>query len=206
MLITISRQYGAGGTEVAAHVAKLLDWAVFDDELLREIAARAGITPQEAAELEERMPSFVERLALSNAFPAPDMLLPAAELIGEPEENKIARITREVVAEVGRRDRLVMVGRSAAAILARQAGTLHARLVAPREFRIRVAIERRGIAPAEAARIVDETDKNRRRYHREFYTRDWDDPTHYDMVLNTERLGFEGAAQLIAARARALGW
>lgn len=206
MLITISRQYGAGGTEVAAHVAKLLDWTVLDDELLREIAARAGMTPQEASELEDRTPSFVERLALSNAFPAPDMLLPAAELIGEPEETKIARITREVVAEVGRRDRLVLVGRSAAAILERQAGTLHARLVAPREFRIRVAIERRGVAAAEAPRIVDETDKNRRRHHREFYSRDWDDPTHYDMVLNTERLGFEGAAQLIAARARSLGW
>ncbi len=206
MLITISRQFGAGGTEVAALAAKLLDWTVLDDELVKEIAARAGITPEEAAELEERTPSFVERLALSNAFPAPDMLLPAAELIGEPEEAKIARITREVVAEVGRRDRMVLVGRSAAAILARQAGTLHARLVAPREFRIRIAIERRGLAPADAPRVVDETDKNRRRYHREFYGRDWDDPTLYDMVLNTERLGFEGAAQLIAGRARSLGW
>jgi cytidylate kinase len=111
-----------------------------------------------------------------------------------------------VIAEVGRRDRLVLVGRSAAAILARQAGTLHARLVAPRDFRIRIAIERRGIPKAEAPRLVDETDRNRRRYHKEFYNRDWDDPTHYDLVLNTERLGFEGAAQLIAARARALGW
>jgi len=104
------------------------------------------------------------------------------------------------------RNRLVLVGRSAAAILARQEDVLHVRLVASKEFRTRVAIERRGVDPGQAARVVEETDRSRRRFHREFYGRDWDDPTNYHMVLNTERLGFEGAAGVIALRARELGW
>jgi cytidylate kinase len=83
---------------------------------------------------------------------------------------------------------------------------LHVRLVASKEFRIRVAIERRGVDPAQAVRVVEETDRSRRRFHKEFYGRDWDDPTNYHMVLNTERLGFEGAAGVIAERARELGW
>ena len=206
MLITISRQFGAGGSEVAQAVARRLGWTVLDDELVNEIAARSGLTPEEVASLDERTPSFVERLARSNAFPHPDMLIPAPELIDEPEEAKLARITREVISDLGRRKRLVLVGRSAAAILARQEDVLHVRLVAGREFRTQVAIERRGVDAADAARVVEDTDRTRRRFHREFYGRDWDDPTNYHMVLNTERLGFEGAAGVIAARARELGW
>jgi cytidylate kinase len=46
------------------------------------------------------------------------------------------------------------------------------------------------------------TDKNRARYQREYYDRDWDDPANYDMVLNTGRLLFDGATSVIVARAR----
>ena len=60
--------------------------------------------------------------------------------------------------------------------------------------------------PEEAAPVTDETDKNRARYHRQHYQRDWSDPTHYHMVLNTAALGLDGAAEVIVARARAMGW
>ena len=46
----------------------------------------------------------------------------------------------------------------------------------------------------------------RAQYHKQYYQRDWEDPRHYHMVLNTGVLGFGGAAELVVARARALGW
>ena len=60
--------------------------------------------------------------------------------------------------------------------------------------------------PPAAEKLMDETDANRARYHREHYGRDWDDPTHFHMVLNTGLLGLEGAAELILAEARRRGW
>ena len=111
-----------------------------------------------------------------------------------------------MVAELGRRDRMVLVGRASAAVLARETDALHVRLVASESYRIRNAIERLGVAAADAQRMLDTTDRNRERYHREFYGRDWSDPVLYHMVLNTELLGVDGAAKSIAAHARELGW
>jgi cytidylate kinase len=80
------------------------------------------------------------------------------------------------------------------------------KLVAPRAFRVRVAMEAEGLDAPTAERRLEEVDAQRARYHRDHYGRDWDDPVHFHMVLNTGLLGFEGAAEVIVARARALGW
>src|SRR5262249_25582825 len=73
MLITIARQYGAGGSEVARRVAGALEWRVVDNELVEQVAARAGLQPEDVAELEERVPTFVERLARTLAAATPEL-------------------------------------------------------------------------------------------------------------------------------------
>jgi cytidylate kinase len=206
MHITISRQYGAGSSEIARRVADELGWTVLDDELVDQVAERSGLSREEVEELEERIPTFIERVAQTNALAFPDLMIGPAELIAEPEQAKLARVTRSVIEELGRQDRLVLVGRAAAAVLGRRADAIHVKLVASREWRIRRAIERLQLPEAKAAQIVDDRDKNRLRYHREFYARDWADPVNYHMTLNTERLGFEVAAGIVIAAARAQGW
>lgn len=206
MLITISRQYAAGGSLVAQRVADALSWNVIDSRFVAEVAARAGVPPEDVARLEERAPSFMERLARFTALELPELFVPAAGSVEEFEEAKLVKITRNLVEELAAEGRMVVVGRAAAAVLARASDTLHVRVVAPREFRVQVACSELGVDADAAARTLEETDKNRERYHREFYDRDWNDPVNYDLVLNTERLGFDGSAELIVARARSLGW
>lgn len=63
MIITISRQFGAGGAEVAKRVADRLHWRVADNEFIDRIASEAGLTPDQVAAREERVPNFIERLA-----------------------------------------------------------------------------------------------------------------------------------------------
>lgn len=58
----------------------------------------------------------------------------------------------------------------------------------------------------EAERALDATDQSRIRFHREFYHRDWADPAGYHLVLNSDALGYDGAANVILARVRELGW
>jgi CMP/dCMP kinase len=208
MLITISRQYGAGGSEVARRVADALAWRVVDNELVEEVAARAGVPPQQVAEQEERVPSFVERLARTLAASAPELFpkqLPTGT-VPKIQEADLVRLTESVVAEVAAKGRLVLVGRAAPAVLAQERDSLHVKLVAPKSYRIQAAAVRLGTDLQKATAVIEESDSTRARYHREYYRRDWNDPVHYHMVLNTGALGLDGATDVIVTEARRRGW
>ena len=208
MFITISRQYGAGGSEVARRVAEALGWRVVDNELVERVAARAGLAPEDIAQMEERVPTFVERLARTLAAATPELFPPTSGggTIAPLEEADLVRITETVVADIAEQGEVVLVGRAASAVLARRSDALHVKLVAPKPYRIAVAAARLQLPPAKAAEILEGTDKMRALYHREYYHRDWHDPVNYHMVLNTETLGLDGAVDVIVRRARALGW
>lgn len=206
MLITLSRQYGAGGSEVARLVAETLGWTVVDNDIVDRVARRAGLTPEVVARQDERVPGFVERLARALTASSQEYAVPELGIAVGQEPPDLVRITELVVQELAAEGRVVLVGRAAPAVLGTALDALHVKLVAPREFRIRTAAlaERVDLRSAEA--LMDETDANRARYHREHYGRDWDDPAHYHMVLNTGFLGFDGAGRLIVAEARHRGW
>ena len=206
MIITISRQYLAGGSEVAGRIADALGWTVVDDAFIDAIAERSGYSPAEVKSLEESVPTFMERFAQSSALSFPEFLISVPAAVDEPEAMKLAHVTRDFVEELGRRDRIVMVGRAAAAVLARERDAIHIRLVASFEWRVREAMRRLLLSESAARAEVDERDTNRERYHKEYFGRDWNDPVNYHAVLNTELLGLDGAADLVVARARALGW
>ena len=78
MIITISREFGAGGGEVAERLAQALGWTLVDNELIDEVAKRAGLAPEEVAEREERAPSFIERLSRTLASAMPEFVAPEA--------------------------------------------------------------------------------------------------------------------------------
>ncbi len=206
MLITLSRQFAAGGSRVATLVAEDLGWRVVDNDLIDRVAERAGMTSEEVARREERPPSFVERLARLAAVQLPDLFVPVSGPLPALDEEHLVHITGSLVSELAAAGRCVIVGRASAAVLARESDTLHARLVAPKEWRVQRAIEHLGLDPAMAERRLEEVDANRARYHRDYYQRDSGDPINYDLVLNSARLGVEGAAAVIVGRARALGW
>ena len=207
MLITISRQYGAGGSEVARRVAEALGGGVVDNELVEQVAARAGLPAEKVAAREER--SHLRRAAGPDAGRRHSRSVPTSDSVHtmvDLPEAELVRITETVVREAAARGRVVVVGRAAPAVLERQADTLHVKLVAPRAWRIEVAAARLGVPLAQAAAVLDDTDKMRARYTREYYRRDWNDPVHFHMVLNTAALGLDGATEAVVGRARMLGW
>ena len=207
MLITISREYGAGGAEVARRVADALEWRLVDNELVDRIAERAGLSPQDVKDREERVPGFVERLARTLVAATPELFPPpqAEGTVPKLQEVYLVRITESVVAEVASEGRVVLVGRAAAAVLASQRDALHVRVVAPRVNRIQAVAARLGISEREAEKLVDETDRSRARYHRQYYQRDSRDPVGYHMVINTAALGLERAARLVVAAVKSEG-
>lgn len=199
MIITISRQYAAGGSEVARRVADALGYTLVDNELIDEVAARAGMSPEEVAEREEKAPGFIDRLTHTLAASMPEFVAPEGGTLPELTEERLVRITEKVVADLAARGNAVLVGRASAVVLADRSDTLHVRVVAPVAARLRRAVERLGVPEKEAERKLVETDSNRARYHKQYYKRDWNDASNYDLVVNTERLGIEGAVRAVMA-------
>lgn len=201
MLITISREYGAGGSTVARTVAERLGWRLVDNELVEEIGRRAGMTTAEAQERVERGPTFVERLIRALAASNPELLTPASVQPPEAEDARLKEITEQVVAESAS-NHAVLVGRAAGAVIGRRDDALHVKLVGTIEYRRQVIAERLGVSVEEAERKIRDVDGHRAEYHRRWYQRDWNDPHHYHLVVNAGWLGLERAAELIVGLVR----
>ncbi len=116
------------------------------------------------------------------------------------------KVTERVIAEAAAHGRVVLVGRGAQALLAQRPDALHVYVVASKPWRMKLAVERLGVDPAAAERVVDDTDRRRDQYVKTYYGRHRHEVVNYDLVVNAERLGIEGAAQLIVAEARRRNW
>jgi len=209
-VITITRQYASGGSDVAHRVARELGWDVIDNEFVDEVARRAGLPSDAVAQRDERVPGLLERLARTLAAGSPEAFIATAGASGgeppPPDEAAIVRLTERVIAEAAAHGRIVLVGRGAQAVLAQRPDALHAYVVAGKPWRIRLAVERLGVIEPDAERVLDETDRRRDQYVRTYYGRPRQDVVNYDLVLNTEKLGIEGAAALVVTEARRRRW
>jgi CMP/dCMP kinase len=203
-IITISRMYGSGGSDVAARVAQLLGWSLLDNAFIDAVAERLGVPASEVQAREERTPSLVERLASALAVASPEILPPPTDQL-PPSEERLADVTRRIIEEAVARGNAVLVGRGAQSVLARRAGVLHVFCYAPRDALVRRVADRRAVSLAEAEKIVEEINKQREQYVRTTFKRSWKAHENYHLCVNTEWLGVEGAAQLIVSAARRVG-
>ena len=204
MIVTVSRQIGAGGSEVASRVAAALGFRLVDNELIDRVALQAGLSRTYVANREERAPGFLERLVRALSRSAPELQSAPPDRPPEPEEKSLVAATEQVVADLAAEGRVVLVGRAAPAVLSGSHDALHVKVVAPVPFRIARIREADRVDEGEAERRLRESDANRARYHRHHYGRDWSDPANYHMVLNTGSLGVDRATDLIVVRARAM--
>ena len=207
-LITVTRQYASGGSEIARLVAKALGWTLIDNEFVDQVARLAGLPPEEVAQREERAPGLLERLARTLAVGSPEMFITTTAVPPQVEvdEAAIVKMAERVIAEAAAEGHVVLVGRGAQAVLAKRENALHAYVIASKPWRLKLAVERLGVDAAHVDKVVDETDRQRDHYVKTYYGRDRQDLTNYDLVVNAETLGFEGAAALVVAEAARRGW
>jgi len=207
-VITITRQYGAGGSEVARRVAARLGWTVVDKEVVSAVAAQAGLPADEVAAHEERVPSLIVRLGRALASSAPEMFVPAPAATAELEEDRLVAVTERVIREAAAHGRVVLVGRGAQAILAaaQEKDALHVLVTAPREVRIGATMERLGCSAQEAAHTADTTDADRDRYVHRHYGQHRGDLANFHLVVNTALLGFDGTVDVICCAVSQKGW
>jgi len=200
-ILTLSRLYGSGGSEVAALAAKLLGWSLLDNSVVEAVAMRMGLSTAEVRDREERVPSLVERLTSAMAMGSQEWASPIAAA-KRPTDEQLIEVTRHIIEEAIVRGSLVVVGRGAQEMLAERDDALHVFCYAPRKALIARTMQRESIGVEEATRLVDSTNKERDQWVRLHWERDRRAHENYDLSVNTDRLGIEGAAQLIVDAAK----
>jgi cytidylate kinase len=203
MIITISRMFGSGGSDVAALVARELGWALLDNSLVDEVAQRLGLPRAEVSSIEERVPSLAERIASSMALSAPEYVTPLADTsMTETAETRVADMSKQVMQEAVQQGNAVLVGRGAQSLIGDRQDALHVFCYAPKAFLVQYAIRHRDIDPAHAEQEVDKRNKQREQYVKRHWGRDWRSFHNYHLCVDTGRLGIEGAAALVVQAAR----
>ena len=200
-IITVSRLYGSGGSEVAAVTAKLLGWSLLDNAVVDAVAARMGLSAAEVRDREERVPSLVERLTSAMAMGSQEWVSPIAAA-KRPTDEQLIEVTRHIIEEAIAAGSVVVVGRGAQEMQAEREDALHVFCYAPRKALVARTMQREGVSAEEAARLVDSTNKERDQWVRLHWERDRRALENYDLSVNTERLGIQGSAQLIVSAAK----
>ncbi len=201
-LITVSRMYGSGGSEVAERVASQLGWKLFDNSFIDAQAERLGIAPAEVEANEERSPTLVRRLVQAITLSAPEWAPPAGEAPRPPSEERLVEVSTRIINEAVAAGPAVLVGRGAQAVLATRNDVIHVFCHAPRAALIARVAGRLGVTLKEAERITDDTNREREEYVRKHWKRAWLAHENYHLSLNTDWLGLDGAAAVVVRLAR----
>jgi cytidylate kinase len=176
-VVTISRQLGSLGCEVARAIAERLQFRVVYREIINEAARRAGM-PDLALHT-------IDELGLLGMKPTLQ------------EQHAYHRALVQVMNELADEGRYVIVGRAGQAILHGRAGALHVRVISPMNLRIERLMQEHSISVEAAKAQIEASDRSRRAFLKRFYASDWDSPELYDLVINTEKIDPETAAGVI---------
>ena len=182
-VITISREAGSGGFQIAKSVAESLGYALVDKFTTESIFRQYGLTRFD--DVYSSAPSILDLLNADNLL--------------------LVSMANEIVEAVAKRGNVVILGRAGFAVLSGLADVLHVRIQAPFSERVQRVMEREGVADVDAAvERVKQDDEVHRKYMSRFYNKQWDEPSNFNLVLDTGSLSVEEAVKQIVETAREL--
>ena len=197
--ITISRLYGSGGGEIAARLARRLNWHLIDHELVARVARELGISEQQAEVQDEYAKGFIARVVSQFVTTVPTAAAPVVQVApkDQTDQDRYQETLRRVVESAADTGRAVIVGRASQIILAKRRDVLHVFIEAPLQARIAYVALRENLDAARARERIQLKDGDRARYLQTVYHHHVDDPMLYDLVINTGVLSLDKAVELI---------
>lgn len=197
--VTISRQYGSGGGEIGARLARRLNWHLIDHEIVARVAGEMGISEHQAEERDEYVKSLIDRIVSRFVSTVPAGASPAVQVAPEDrfDETRYQKALRRVVETAADNGHVVIVGRASQVILAKRREVLHVRVVAPEPARRAYTALRETLDEQRARARVQQKDSERARYMHTVYHHDADELMLYDLVINTGVLSLDHAVGLI---------
>jgi cytidylate kinase len=223
-VITMSGNLASGAREVGLAVAEALGIDFVDQQLMVQASQRCGVPVGTVAEHDERRAGLRERLSHlvrtvleRSAASGADPLTGATGLEAvlsrtyadmaaeEPQlsDSLYLETMTGIIRELAARGEVIILGRGSQMLLADMPRALHVLCVAPRKLRAGRLAERDEIGMEEAMRRVHESDRARCAFYKKFWRVEVEDPKLYDLTIDTSRLSYEIATDLVAAAARA---
>jgi cytidylate kinase len=225
-VITLSRQLGSHGAEIATKVAQALGLRLIDAETINRAAGKAGVPQIALVEMEyERERSLTNRVInVLRAMPSPSPLretsgayaslpnvtLPFAGLFSTTVPPLSAwldgyvRMVGLVIQGLAHEGNVLIVGRGGQVLLKNHPNALHVQIVAPIASRVQVVMERYSLDQRDAQGRIRASDRARFDYVRRYHDADWLDATLYHLTINTGWLPASTAADLIIATQRTM--
>ncbi len=176
-IITISRQLGSWGTDIAQLLCKNFQYHCLDKESLEEAFGEYGIPKESVERYDEKKPGFWDMFKTDKA--------------------RYLHFMRGAIFEFAGKGNCIILGRGGQLVLGDIPGVLHVRVVAPMEKRIERIMKRYECDERHAAKIIHHNDHERAGFHKFFFDCNWEDFNLYDLVINTGSFSAETAASLI---------
>ena len=186
-IITISREFGSGGRFIGEKVAKKLEIAYYDKNIISQIAEKSGLSPeyiQENAELSPKKGLF------AYAFSGRD-------ITGKSVEDMVYEVQRNIILELAEKEPCVIIGRNADYILKDRDDVLNVFIHGDMPEKIKRITGLHNVEEKEAVKMMTDTDK-RRRTNYNFYTdQNWGKASNYTLCLNSSQLGYDRCEMII---------
>ncbi|MDD6847836.1 MAG: cytidylate kinase-like family protein [Oscillospiraceae bacterium] len=193
-IVTIARQFGSGGREIGEELSKKLGVKFYDKELISIAAKESNIAPEIFENVDEKATnSLLYSLSLglysfSNTYSVGDNL---------PVNDKLYILQHKIIKKVANEGPCVIVGRCADHILRDRNDVLRVFIYADLDFRVKRAIDLKGVKPSKAEQVVQKTDKSRSNYYNFYSGKKWGLTENYDLCINRTKLTCEQVAEII---------
>lgn len=191
--VTIEREYGSGGTQIAEELAKKCGIPCYGAEIMEKAAEKLHITLDEARHYEEKITnSFLFSVYVMGQ-------IESGNVNGLPMESRLYVEEHNAICEFAKIGRGVFVGHCASRSLSVEDGVLRVFIRASDDFKHRRIVSEYGINEKDADAVCRKFNKKRASYYTFNTSKVWNDPANYDMVLDSSTLGIDGCVNAIAA-------
>ena len=185
-VITISRQYASGGRTIGKMIADELGIPLYDTQIIKDTMKKTGLSTEIIEASEQRVTnSFLFNLAMSVDDAHNHM-------------KQIEKAEHEIIRGYVEKGPCVIVGRAANFVLEQQEA-MNVFVFSSVKSRIAYAVSHYGVDEKQANRMIEQTDRERKRFAMNFYSKEWGNKNNYDLLLNSGRLGIETCVELIVS-------
>lgn len=193
-VISIGRQLGSGGKEIAEKLSKKLNVQVYDKKILEAAAQESGLDADTFENADEKESStFLEhfialRDSISSYFAGQDSCM---------NSDRLFQIQSEAIRNIAERESCITIGRCSEYILRDHPNMISIFVTADSDDRVKRIMKSKGLSKAEAAEFIEKGDRKRKSYHDYYATTEWGVARHYDLCINSSRLGIDGTVEFI---------
>ena len=192
--VTIARQYGSGGREVGIRLSELTGWKFYDKDLITMAAQKSGLSTEALKSVDEKAAnSLLYTLALGSSI-----YNHGVEHVNLPINDRLFVVQSEIIKDLAASgEGAIIVGRCADYVLAGRENLVRVYITADFDTRVATVMRRHELSEGAAKDLIVKTDKRRANYYSYYTGEKWGRPDKYDLMVSTDRVGIDGAAEVI---------